>query len=314
MIVLTLTAFIGISITIASWTNVPEVARASGEISPTDDFRQIEAPEGGTVVSVQVREGDLVASGQVLATLSSSELSRQIAANSEELTALELRDTNHSYILEALNQDVLRQETISKDSEHLEFARSILNVLAAQTQSNLDLIQRLEANVKSQKQALIRLQTRRLEKQEQVDAAQGLFDKGLTTKANVLASKDALSEVDDQIHALGLSVSGAQKDIEVLRAKLVQDRLELRERHVEEKFGVTQQRLLKETEQRTLQHRKTALEIVAPADGRIHSVGFPNEGEVIERGETLFELLPTNEALIAVLRLPTRDIGHIFNG
>ncbi len=314
MVVLTLTSFIVFSIAVAAWTSVPEVTRAPGEISPTDDFRQIEAPEVGTVVTVEVREGDQVAAGQVLATLSSSDLSRQMAAVEEELAALRMRKANHAYILAALDQDRLSPDPAPTKDGDLEFAKSTLRVLRAQQQSDRNVIERLAANAEDQRRRLARLADRQAEKSEQVSDAQALFDKGLTTKATVEASKDALSRIEDQIHALEISLSSNLKDIEVLQTKLIRDRLELREKHVEETFDIAERRELKETEWRTLSRRQSALQIIAPTDGRIHSVGFPNEGEIIERGETLFELLPTGEALVAILRLPTRDIGHIASG
>ncbi|MEO1196371.1 MAG: HlyD family efflux transporter periplasmic adaptor subunit, partial [Pseudomonadota bacterium] len=137
---------------------------------------------------------------------------------------------------------------------------------------------------------------------------------GLATRAQLTASKDALSAVVDQLHNFELSLSATEKEISTLRAKLTNDRLTLKELHVERHFEVSQQLALKHAQRRTLAERIAGLAIIAPTDGRIHSVGFPNQGEVIDRGEQLFELLPTGDSLIAVLRLPTREIGHISTG
>ncbi|MEM9433425.1 MAG: HlyD family efflux transporter periplasmic adaptor subunit [Pseudomonadota bacterium] len=314
MIVFTLTMFIGFSIVVAAWTSVPEVARAPGELMPSDDFLQIEAGDSGTVVDVHVREGDDVSSGQVLATLFSSELSRQTTALEEELATLSLRKTNQEFILNALEQETLSLELGSRSDRDVEFALSTLSALIAQQESERDVLRRLASKTQTQKRELGRLGQRRVEKIEQVREIEELFDKGLSTKAAVSVRTDALSDVDDQIHALEISLSSDLQDIEVLKAKIVQDRLELERQYVEENFDTTQQIKLKETELSTLRDRQASLQIVAPMAGRIHSVGFPNEGEVIDRGETLFELLPAGDSLIAVIRIPTRDIGHIFLG
>ncbi|MEM7561074.1 MAG: HlyD family efflux transporter periplasmic adaptor subunit [Planctomycetota bacterium] len=126
--------------------------------------------------------------------------------------------------------------------------------------------------------------------------------------------EDDISKIDDQIHTLGLSISAKQREADLQIAGLEQARWELRQENTIASLDLRQSRLLKETDIRSLTERVSALEIVAPADGVIHSVGFPNAGEVIDRGETLFELLPTGEALIAVLRLPTREVGHVSTG
>ncbi len=314
MIVGSLTLFIGFAILIAARTVVPEVTRAPGEITPTDDFQQIEAPEVGTVVSVNAREGDLVTGGQVLATLASTELSRQMLALTAELDALREQQRNHAFILDGLNSVSSDQLHAAGDTADLSYAMSTLIAFEAQQDSDRDTINRLSIEAKSQMSALSRLRARKAEKSALVLETESLLEKGLSTRAQFNASKDALSAIDDQIHALELNLSSTEKEIAKLRAKLIQDRLDLKEKHVEHKFELEKQLVLKETERRTLDQRAAALEIVAPTDGRIHSVGYPNKGEVIERGETLFELLPTGEALVAVLRLPTRDIGHISTG
>jgi len=311
MIVSTLTLFIGFSIVIAGWTSVPEVTRAPGEITPTDEFRQIEAPEVGTVVSVNAREGDLVEAGQVIASLTSAELNRQIQSIEGELDALKNQILNHAFILDALDGN---PAALTGHYHGLDYALATLNVLRVQQESNKGALDRLAAEARNKQSALTRLQGRLAERTDELAVVQGLLERGLSTQAQVTAAKSAVAGIDDQIYALELSLLENQKEADAIEARIVQDRLSLREKHVEERFNAEQQFALREAELKTLNKRAAELEIVAPTDGWIHSVGFPNRGEVIERGETLFELLPTGEALVAVLRVPTRDIGHISNG
>ncbi|MEM6387565.1 MAG: HlyD family type I secretion periplasmic adaptor subunit [Pseudomonadota bacterium] len=314
MIVITLTMFVGFAMAVAAWTPVPEVVRAPGETMPTGDFRQVEAPDLGTVLSVAAREGDWVAEGQVLATIASTELSQQMVSLTAELDALRERQRNHAFILQALNRSALDRVQPADEAEELSYAISTLNAFNARRSSDQESIERLAEEVQRHRTALSRLQKRVVDKASEVEDAMSLFEKGLSTRSNLTAREDALSELEDQIHALEINLFSTEKEMAELRAKQNRERLELREKHVEKKFEAEQQISLNVTEQSTLKKRMAALKITAPTDGRIHSVAFPNQGEVIERGETLFELLPTGEALVAVLRLPTRDIGHISAG
>lgn len=314
MIVGALTMFVGLAIVIAGWTSVPEVTRAPGEIAPTDNFLQIEAHELGTVVSVAAREGDLVREGQVLATLDSVELSQQELTVEAEIESLREQERNSTFILNQLSKDADRVPTPGSESGDLTYALSTLRTFQAQQDSDRNTLEQLARDAERHLAAMARLQTQLDDKTRQVEDTTLLFEKGLSTRAQLTASKDALSEVIDQLHSFELSLSATEKDMSALRAKLINDQLALKERHVERQFEVSQQLALKQAEVRTLAERIAGLEIVAPTGGRIHSVGFPNHGEVIERGEQLFELLPTGEALVAVLRLPTREIGHISTG
>ncbi|MEL7107158.1 MAG: HlyD family type I secretion periplasmic adaptor subunit [Pseudomonadota bacterium] len=314
MVVGTLTIFVGFAIVIAGWTSVPEVTRAPGEIAPTNDFVQIEAHELGTVVAVAAREGDVVTEGQVLATLNSIELSQQELTIKEEIRALREQERNSAFVLDQLANETDQVPKPVSENGDLTYALSTLRTFQARQDSDLNTLDQLARDAERHLAAMARLQTQVDAKTTQVADTTSLFEKGLATRAQLTASKDALSAVVDQLHNFELSLSATEKEISTLRAKLTNDRLTLKELHVERHFEVSQQLALKHAQRRTLAERIAGLEIIAPTDGRIHSVGFPNQGEVIDRGEQLFELLPTGDSLIAVLRLPTREIGHISTG
>ena len=313
-IVVTLTMFVGFAIAIAAWTSVPEVARAPGEIMPVGDFRQVEAQDLGTVVSVAVREGDWVAEGEVLAKIASPDLSHQKLLIAAELAALREQQRNHAHILDELNRSTSSTVPQALDAEELTYAVSTVSAFKARQASDGESIKTLAIEAKRHRSALTRLHSRAANMASQVEDAKKLFEKGINTRAQLDASQDALSDIEDQILAVEINLTSTEKAKAALEAKLIQDRLELREKHVERAFEVEQEISLKITELQTLNKRIEALVITAPIDGHIHSVAFPSRGEIVERGETLFELLPSGEALVAVLRLPTRDIGHISTG
>ncbi|MEM7518147.1 MAG: HlyD family efflux transporter periplasmic adaptor subunit, partial [Planctomycetota bacterium] len=256
-------------------------------------------------------EGDVVAAGQTLAVLASPDLARQIASVEEELRSVARRAANHQFILMVLDDEVPASQAAANT---LEYAATTLSVLDAQQQIDRDVLARLETNVARQRMILGTLEVRRAEKLDQLADVESLFERGLNTRAAVDAAKESLGDTLDEINSLDLSISAGLREIAVLTAKLRQDRLALRERNVEALFGIEQERTLLEAESRALEARRAALTILAPEDGTIHSVGFPNDGEIIDKGEALFELLPSGEALVAVLRLPTREIGHVAEG
>ena len=68
--------FLGM-IVFAGWAanfNIDEVARANGEVIASSRVQIIQAVEGGVLVALNVKEGDRVVSGQVLAELDQTKI------------------------------------------------------------------------------------------------------------------------------------------------------------------------------------------------------------------------------------------------
>ena len=313
MIVFAISGFVASIILLAAWTIVPEVSRAPGEIVPTGNYVQIEALDGGQVVEVFVREGDNVYQGQVLAALSSVQLEREFERIQQELNSLDTWANNHKMILAALQSDGEMESSVLSAPGY-EFAVSTLTLYRAQQKIDVDTINRLGEILRLQTQARERL-VKRFDEKAQIAADLGhLLDRGLSTRSVVEAARDAVANTTDQIQALELRMADLRKEIAVLQAKLHQNTLGLRETYVEAQFEIEQQKRALVADKQAVQTRLQSLDIVAPESGVIQSVGFPNAGEVIEPGETLFELLPATERMVAVVRINTRDIGHIAVG
>ena len=75
----------------ASITEVGEIAPASGEVTPAGSVKRIQHLEGGIVSAINVREGDLVDSGQVLLELESGTSGPEFEQLRARFAALELQ-------------------------------------------------------------------------------------------------------------------------------------------------------------------------------------------------------------------------------
>ena len=56
----------------ANWAELEQVSRGTGQIIASSKTQVIQAPDGGVIEELNVREGDLVSKGQVLAKLDHS--------------------------------------------------------------------------------------------------------------------------------------------------------------------------------------------------------------------------------------------------
>ena len=110
IIVLTLAGFAAGAIMLAIQTKVPELARAPGKIITLGHAHQIETLNSGIIKSVLVKEGQHVIKDQVLVTLLSPDLERNIGTTEHKLMAVTARIETLSFILEHLDRTQVDQD------------------------------------------------------------------------------------------------------------------------------------------------------------------------------------------------------------
>ena len=52
----------------------------------------------------------------------------------------------------------------------------------------------------------------------------------------------------------------------------------------------------------------------APVTGIVHRQNFFNQGEVVAPGQTIFDIIPESEEMVAEIKISPDDIGHIKTG
>lgn len=301
---------------LSSQTDVPQITRATGTILPQDNYTQIETISGGIVREVVVRDGDLVEAGQLLVTLHNPDLTREFETRSEELSSSEAQ-------LENVRAVLLGLSTISAD---LEFdvtdllERGLANA-AAELEVFIEGQQIFEISILQYEHTIATLTDAReytnervLRVENRLEQMSNLLDRGVITVASY-------QEFEDQADALRVvagdalvRLAEARGALALLRAEQRQAHLTLREQMLGE-LAELQQRHEELLTQSSLLHSRLAdLQLRAPVAGIVQAVAFPNNGEVIAPGETIFELSPINESLIFEARIPSRDIGHVNIG
>jgi len=312
-IALSLSAMVAGLIALAAHTGVPNVTRAPGEILPKGHYTQVETLNGGIVSSIHVVEGQVVAAGAPLVELRQPDLSWQLNALNSEHT----QKQTHFENLNAL-RDVLAKQTAPTQRTVDDLRRSGLAPAAEQ----------LELHVRNQEVKSIEI-ARHAEKITILQAAYQFYEERVDTKIdrmrNSLKLRDQglmterqYQEEEDQLDSLKVAANTAKVDLAEAQAELVRmtleldrARLDLQERTRSEIQDLQDDLRGLKVELEEVQARMADLSIVAPEAGAIQSVALPNLGEVIEPGETLFEIAPVQRGLMIEARIPSADIGHV---
>ena len=307
-------AFVLFLIVLAAFAPVHEVAIAQGEIIPEGQVQQVQHLEGGIVAAVLVKAGDPVAEGQPLIRLApvqaSSERdqlqSRQADLKQQvvRLAAL-LSDGEPQFDLAATSSHGREQAAFYESEKALvERERSTLRSRIAQRESELAALTTEKANLGEQLAI----------EEEQFRLRDELYKQGysskvayLTAKAKVVETRSKLSQATDQAEAAQNALAEAKDLLAEYGAKKTREWSELMAKARAD---------LAETDAalKRLDDRVDRLYIRAPVKGFVQEI-MPNApGEVIRAGDLVAKIVPSDEHMVAEVKLTPNHIGHVKVG
>ncbi len=314
--ILMICAAVGAFIVWAGFTEVDEVAVATGEVVPTGHIQRLQHLEGGIVSEILVRNGDIVDKGQVLMRLNPAAAEGERSETHAHLTGLLLKAERLAAVAEGREPDftfaksdfpqlvadqmsIFETQLLAADSR-----RQVLEQQAAQRSAELELFTEQEEMLRTQVSLL----------GEELKMRQTLFEKGLASK---LAFLDVQREVNrargDYARLLGERRSTAAALSEA-RSRLAQLSSEVKETALNERGQVTVEIAQLRESVRNLDDRVNRLEIKAPVRGIVKGLNATTIGGVIVPGIVIMEIVPMDEELIVEARISTRDIGHVQVG
>ena len=300
-------------IVVAAYTGVPNVTRAPGEILPKGHYTQVETLTGGIVKSIHVVEGQTVAAGQALVELRQPDLSWRRDALNSEYEQKQVHSDNLNALRFALAKSTEpTQETVDdmRTSQLPSAADQLELHLRSQQLKSVEIARHAET-LKVLKAALDFYEERVSNKVQRMRGSLQLRNQGLMTERQYQDEEDELDALKVAANTARVDLAEARSELVRMTAELDRAKLDLLERtRIELQETKDDLRGLK-VELVEIHARMDALSVVAPEAGAIQSVALPNLGEVIEPGETLFEIAPVQRGLMIEARVPSADIGHV---
>lgn len=258
----------------ASIFELDEVTTGPGKVIPTSREQVIQSQEGGIVARLNVREGDLVEAGQVLASLDPTRLEATVEESASRMRAA------------LASAARLRAEVTGKP---LEFP--------AEVQEDQDLVLTETALYHSRRESL-------RESSEGLQRALALVNQeiGLTEP---LVARGAASDVE--LLRLRRQATELQNKLTDLRTQyVVNAREELSRANAE----VVEQQSVTRGRADTLA-RST---IVSPVKGIVKNVEVTTVGGVIPPNGKLMEIVPLDDQLLIETRISPRDVAFLHPG
>ncbi|MEL6244954.1 MAG: HlyD family type I secretion periplasmic adaptor subunit [Pseudomonadota bacterium] len=307
----------------AGFAPLEEGVAAGGKIIVENDRQVVQHFEGGIIEAINVREGELVEAGQIVVTLEETASLSNRDQLQTQIGALAAREARLQAVLEGL--EVLDFSAL----EDLELNVDSLDALVAEELKLFDAHRlSLEAEVRLLSQRASAARRTASLKDTQIDStrsalgiAEGELERNAALLSNQMVRMDQVTRLEREVAGLNAdiarltaerdeataSASDAERQIDQLHAERRQTAsAELRDARAERLAG-----------QESLNAAQDVLDravIVAPVSGEVLNLGFTTPGSVVSSAETIMEIVPEEQRVVASVRIRPTDRASIFVG
>ena len=302
---------------------------AAGKVITSGKMRTVQHLEGGIIESIHVEEGALVDEGDVLITLQATASQSDL----DQITArIDLALIKVSRLMAEINRmpnpiyaDKIRKKRTTAVQQSIALFKNRVNRLSMDKESGLKFIEQAKENIIQEEQNLAGIKARYLQTKdtiillkEQVQMSEELLEEQLTTRYNHLNLLKELSGIETQHLEDEQAILGAKSAVTVAKTSLEDAKIQYNKIEITfiEDARIQMEEAQKEIaefkeRQKELEDNLFRTTITSPIKGIVNKLYKNTTGGVINPGEILLDIVPTDENLIIEAALPIKDIGFV---
>ena len=305
------------------------VSMASGKVVPTGKMRSVQHLEGGIIEKINIEEGDMINKGDELiilqATSSQSDLDQITARIDLELIKVSRLMAEVNRLANPMFADKVRKKRTTAVQQSIALFKNRAKRLINQKQSGKKYIEQAKENIIQEVQNLKGIKARYAQTKdtivilkEQVQMSEELIKEKLTNRYTHLNLLKELSNIETQFLEDAQAIVGAESAVNVAQTSLEEAKIQFSKIEID---FIEDARIQLEDAQKEiaeLSERQKQLEdnlfrttIISPINGIVNKLYINTAGGVVNSGEVLLDIVPTEENLVIEAELPIKDIGFV---
>ena len=301
----------------ASIAKLDRVTRGAGKVVAAGQLQELQYLEGGIVEEILVSAGETVSAGQVLVRLDPTQMNVEFTQGREGYNLLAARIARLE--AEASLQPVVFPADLTAAAAHIVADETALYE-ARQAEINVSLdveANKLDQRREAYEDAKISLGTAKEAfdfANQELAMMDSLVAKGIEPRVELLraqqreaAARGEMQRAEIAVNRSAFEVSEAESEMERVRkafAAAATDELNKAKAELEDLKG----------ELPALQDRVARTDVRAPVAGVVNRVLVSTIGGVVSPGETIVEVVPSEDSLVVEAQIKPSDIGFLRIG
>lgn len=301
----------------AAVARIDRVTRGQGRVVTSNQLQEIQYLEGGIVKEILASAGEAVAAGDVLVRLDPTQMNAEFAQGRDGRDLLQARIARLE--AEAGLRDLTMPAALeAAAAQAVDNERALFAARAQELNSSLEVEQnKLDQRKRTADDARVAMATSReastLASQE-LAMMEKLVAKGIEPQVELLrarqraaSARGELQRAEIAVDRIELEVAEAQSEIDRVRnafAAAAADELSDAKAELAKLRG----------ELPALEDKVARTDVRAPVAGVINRVLVTTVGGVVQPGETIVELVPSDDALVVEAKIKPSDIGFLHIG
>ncbi|MGS2721170.1 HlyD family type I secretion periplasmic adaptor subunit [Paraglaciecola aestuariivivens] len=334
LIIWSLAGFLVSFILWASFSSLDQVTSGVGKVIPSSQVQIIQSLDGGILQKWFVQEGMPVTKGQPIARIDDTRFRSDFAEQKQEVDSLRaniirlraelasiLVGNNDNWKLQIeINKkppiypdDLIESAEFMVAEQQEEYAGrldNLINQLAIQGQQ----IQQKEQEITELESKISTLEVSYQLSKKELELTRPLAEKAIVSKIELYKIERTVNDLKGELSAVRLLTpklkSALQEAILTRRETVLSYRNEVRA-----KLNELQNKLSRINESQVgAQDKVNKALILSPVVGTVKTIHINTLGGVVKPGETIAEIVPTEDMLMVEAKIKPRDIGFIYPG
>lgn len=307
----------------AGIARVDIVAIAPGKIVPSERVKVIQPLEAGVVREILVRDGDVVAAGQVLVKLDSTRAGADDLAIRSQILTLRAERARLQSVLGAVtdadapgNAALPGADGLGADQVQLQLRRAHSMVAAHEAQlAALEYERRQQAaDREATEERIVQLDATIPLVSQRSASLEAMVRRDMLPRVQWLEVEQQRIEQVQQRAVLRQSLAGLDAALESLVQRTAAQRAGAEMRWLEELSDVEGRLATLEQEEVKAVQRLELQSLRAPVAGRVHRLILHTVGGVVTPAQELLQIVPADEAVEVEAWLANRDVGFVLPG
>jgi adhesin transport system membrane fusion protein len=309
--------FFFIALLWAATASLDKVTRGEGRVVPSNQLQEVQYLEGGIVKEILVKAGEAVKAGQVLVRLDPTQFNAEFTQNQEgynllyaRVARLEASAAGKPLVFPAELERAAPQ--IVGDERNLYNARmEELNASLAVETAKLDQrkqsLEEARVALDYSKQALDLAA-------EELKLMKPLVAKGIEPQIELLRVRQREAEARGDMQRAGIAVMRSELEVSEAESEILRIRKTFSASVADELAKAKAEFLDLSGSLPALQDKVSRTEVKAPIDGVVNRVLVSTIGGVVQPGETIVEIVPSEDTLLVEAKIKPADIGFLKIG